>query len=744
MMMKVKKKDNIGEVYEKIPIWEKGKWSEISFKTREEFKTLLEEECYKEPGEYKFDKIVLEFQAQGLKYKKDKYYCDFTEGSRDFIKYWDFEKLKCRKGCFFKKGKRKFYLPRDYYQFINFAPIVNKIKRTEDFPDIHDAQYHMALYEWIGELDYKHGVILKKRQFGSSFYHANKLINLLWFETKPVLRIGASLSAYITGVNGTWKMLNEYKNFLNKHTAWYRPMNPGGIGEWQQKIEYVENGRKTERGRKGTLQSVSFEQSDTAGVGGFCTMFFYEEAGIAKTMNKTYEFMLPALTAGEITTGYFIASGTVGDLKQCEPLRKWMYAAKGNGFYEVPNKWANDKGVVIKTGLFIPEQWSMPPYIDEFGNSQVEKALNALQEKKIQWKKDLDPEAYQIRCSQHPTNLEEAFAFRGESIFPLELVKSQKRDIEEGDYPYMCYNLEYDNKGTIVASPTTKKPILQFPVDKKAEDKSGAICVWEVPDENKEFCTSYFASLDPVSEGKTVTSDSLCSIHVYKNPIEVQRVKEDGSVENFMEGDKIVCSWTGRYDDINKTHERLELIIEWYQAWTVVENNVPLFIQYMQFKRKQKYLVPSNQMVFSKEITPSKTQFQQYGWRNVSTIFKTIMLSYLIEYLKEELDEEVDNEGKVYKTYYGISRIPDIIYLFEMEHYQPGVNVDRLISLAALITFVKIQEAARGLKKRVEYEDEEHLEMSDNLYKLKRSFFRNIGTNKSSRTKPRNPFKNMR
>jgi len=34
--------------------------------------------------------------------------------------------------------------------------------------------------------------------------------------------------------------------------------------------------------------------------------------------------------------------------------------------------------------------------------------------------------------------------------------------------------------------------------------------------------------------------------------------------------------------------------------------------------------------------------------------------------------------------------------------------------------------------------------MSDNLYKLKRSFFRNIGTNKSSRTKPRNPFKNMR
>ena len=91
---------------------------------------------------------------------------------------------------------------------------------------------------------------IKKRQFGSSFYHANKLINLLWFETKPVLRIGASLSAYITGVNGTWKMLNEYRNFLNKHTAWYRPMNPGGQGEWQQKVSMLKMVEKQKEVKK--------------------------------------------------------------------------------------------------------------------------------------------------------------------------------------------------------------------------------------------------------------------------------------------------------------------------------------------------------------------------------------------------------------------------------------------------------------------------------------------------------------
>lgn len=738
--------DDLGEVHLEIPLWDNGTWTTHSFSNRAEMFTSLEADYFKEPGEYGFDDIVLEFQKQGLKFKKDGYFCDASENTKDFVTYWDDQKLKSRKGVLFWKDDRKYFLSRDYYFWINFLPIIDKVKRKTDFPDIHDAQYHMALYEAMGELNYQHGVILKKRQFGSSFFHGAKLVNILWFEYGPVLKIGSSLSAYVTGVNGTWKMINEYKNFLNQHTAWYRPMNPSGVGEWQQKIEYVENGRKTERGRKGVLQALSFEQSDTAGVGGLCTLFFYEEAGIAKSMDKTFEFMLPALQAGEITTGYFIASGTVGDLKQCEPLRKYMYKAKANGFYEVKNKWADSKGTVLNTGLFIPEQWSMPPYIDSFGNSKVEEALEALTELKKQWKKDLDPETYQIRCSQRPINMEEAFAFRGESIFPLELVKSHKRDIEEGDYPYVCYNLAYDNKGDIIATLTTKKPILIFPTEKTAEDKSGAIQVWELPDDEKDFCTTYYASVDPVSEGKTVTSDSLCSIHVYKNSTQVQRVKANGDVETFIEGDKIVCSWCGRYDDINKTHERLELIIEWYQAWTVVENNVGLFIQHMQFKRKQKYLVPSSQIVFSKEVQASKTQFQQYGWRNVSTIFKTVMLSYFIEYLREELDVEQDEDGKIYKKHYGISRIPDYMVMIEMEHYQPGVNVDRLVSIAALITFVKIQEASRGLRKRVEYDNEEHLENSENLYKLNRSAFRHIGAeaNSLSMKKPRYPYKNLR
>ena len=740
------KNDDLGEIYEDIPHYDNGVWTYKSYESREAFAKDLENNYFKEPGEYAFDETVKMFQAPALYFKKEGYYCDALDGTRDFIKYWDAEKLKSRKGAFFTNNEKSWYLPRDYYFFINFVKIQDKKKKKDDFTDIWDGQLHLALYNWLAELNYKHAVTLKKRQFGSSLYHAAKLINILWFEQSPVLKIGASLSAYVTGETGTWKILQEYRNFLNEHTAWYRPMNPGNVGGWQQKIEYVENGRKTEKGRKGVLKATSFEQSDTAGVGGLCTLFFYEEAGVAKSMDKTYEFMRPAFESGDLTTGLFCAAGSVGDLDQCEPLKKFMYAPEANDFYSVRNKYMDDKGTVAYTGMFIPEQWSMPPYIDEFGNSLVEEALEACERNRIKWKKDLDPEIYQLRVSQHPTTLEEAFAYRGESIFPLQVVKTNKRDIEEGMYPFQTYKLAFSNTGEVVAELTKKAPITEFPIPKNAEDKTGAIQVWELPDEDREFCTTYYASVDPVGEGKTVTSESLCSIYVYKNPVLVQR-SVHGEIETFVEGGKIVAAWCGRYDDINKTHEQLELIIQWYDAWTLVENNVGLFIQYMQFKRKQKYLVPSTQMVLSKEIQQSKTQFQTYGWRNVSTIFKSTMLSYLIEYIKEELDVEKDDNGKVFKTLYGISRIPDKMAMIEMESYQPGVNVDRLVSLGALITFVKIQESGRGIKKRIEYEDDSHLDNSEKFSKLNRSPFKNLGRSsyaENTSVRVRNPFKNIR
>jgi hypothetical protein len=451
------------------------------------------------------------------------------------------------------------------------------------------------------------------------------------------------------------------------------------------------------------------------------------------------------MEAGDITTGFFVAAGTVGDLDQCKPLKTYMYKAQANNFYTIRNKYVNFKGTVQETGMFVPEQYSMPPFIDQYGNSLVKEAEERLLELYKEWERDLDPNISQIRKSQRPINMEVAFAARSESRFPLHLVENQKLDIQDGLYPYELVELHETADNKIEAKLTKKPPILEFPVDKKKEDKSGSIQVWERPDEDAKWGT-YYASVDPVSEGKTTSSDSLCSIFVYKNPIQVTKVKNNKS-ETFVEGDKIVCSWAGRFDDINDTHKRLELIIKWYSAWTLVEANVSLFILYMISNRLQKYLVPKSEMVFLKELGYNKTTHQEYGWKNTGTIFSRNLLTYLIEFLKEKVYEETNDAGDVIKTTFGITRIPDFMALEEMSQYEHGLNVDRLIALSALISFVKLQNANKGYMKKIETEDNKHLENSDKIYKFNRSApFKNLGTGKSAfgKNKNRNPFRRMK
>jgi hypothetical protein len=492
------------------------------------------------------------------------------------------------------------------------------------------------------------------------------------------------------------------------------------------------------------IQGASFEKNPTTGVGGPCTYFFHEEAGIAPKMDQTFEYIRPAMTSGMMTTGMFIAAGSVGDLDQCEPLKQMILNPEGNDIYAVETNLMDDKGTIGVCGLFIPEQWSMPPHIDKYGNSLIEEALKSIREERAQWKKDLSPEQYQLRISQKPIDIAEAFAYRKEAIFPQAVLSKQIKKIEEKEYAYEFVKLERLD-GRIKPSKSNKLPISTFPVNKKMEDKTGSLVVWEKPVSNPTF-SMYYASIDPVSEGKTTTSDSLCSIFVYKNPVEVTRETKDG-LETFVEGDKIVASWCGRYDDINKTHEQLELIIEWYNAWTLVENNISLFIQHMIARKKQKYLVPKQQIVFLKDLGSNSNVFQEYGWKNTGTLFKSHLISYAIEFIREEIYQDTDEHGNIVKTVLGVERIPDKMLLTEMMQYFPGLNVDRLVAFSALIAFAKLQQANRGYIKRKEQDNsKDSLEKSQKMYKLNMRPFKNLGRKKrfGSTKFKKSPFKNIK
>jgi hypothetical protein len=727
-----------------IPTWDNGTWTTTSFNSREEFKIFVLT-IFKEPGQYNFNEDTNKiFNEQAQIFRKTKVYCTAAFKSKDFINYWDDQKAKCRQGIIVKSGKEAWYLTRDYYMWLNFLPIFDKEIQQFGFAKIRDAQYHMALYECLAELHFTHVAILKKRQIASSYFHMGKFINQIWFEEGVTLKIGASLKDYINE-KGSWKFLNEYAAFLNEHTAWYRHMSPDKVMMWQQKIEVRKGNRKTEVGLKGVIQGMSFEKDPTNGVGGPVKYFFHEEAGVAPKMDQTYGYIKPALQSGMMTTGMFIAAGSVGDLDQCIPLKNMILKPEVNRIYTVDTNLVDKDGTIGRTGLFIPEQWSMPPYIDNYGNSQVEEALIALDEYFDKCKKEMSPEDYQLEVSQRPRNIEEAFAHRTASIFPPHLLGAQLRRIEDKDYAYEFLDIFRDENGKPKVKETNKIPISEFPISKKTEDKTGTLVVWERPVKDPSF-GMYYASIDPVSEGKTTTSESLCSIYVMKASVEVTKINGT-ETENYIEQSQMVAAWCGRFDDIKKTHERLELIIEWYNAWTVIENNISLFIQYMISRKKQKYLVPRTQIMFLKDLGANANVFQEYGWKNTGTLFKSHLISYAIEYLREELDTVTKEDGTIVRTTYGVERIKDVMLIKEMQQYVEGLNVDRLVAFCALVAFMRIQESNRGYTKRTIMDDAaKKLQKSDNLFKLSNSPFRHMGKGKlaNGQQHKRSPFKHFK
>jgi hypothetical protein len=164
-------------------------------------------------------------------------------------------------------------------------------------------------------------------------------------------------------------------------------------------------------------------------------------------------------------------------------------------------------------------------------------------------------------------------------------------------------------------------------------------------------------------------------------------------------------------------------------------------------RKKQKYLVPKQQILFLKDLGSNQNVFQEYGWKNTGTLFKSHLISYALEYVREAIDEELDDNGEVISQTLGIDRIPDPMLLTEMSQYFPGLNVDRMVAFSALVAFAKVQQSNRGYLKRKESDmSGDNLEKSKNLYKLNMRAFKNLGRGKKSKSTKfkKSAFKNIK
>jgi hypothetical protein len=685
------------------------RWVTTSFDNQQQFGEFLMTHCFKEPGEYDFDESTKKWNVHAKHFQEHGFFTDLPERTKDWEDFWDGEKMKCRLGVIWKSGNRYWYITRDYYFILNFLPITNKEKgQIEDFCSIRDVQYHMMLYEKLAEIFHKHSAELKRRQMMYSFCHVAKCVNYLWFENRKTIKIFASDDVYLNEENGVWKTFNSYKEFLNLHTGWQRVFTPDKYPGVAQ-IEKIKIRNKWHKeGNESTMVAFTCKTDPKKGVGGPCYYAWYEEGGIAPTANLTLQYMNPAFESGTERVGSFCIGGSVGDLDECIPLQNMIEKPTAYGVFAVPTKWWDDTGVERMCGLFIPAQYGLPEATDEYGNTNVAKALEELDRiEREEWSL-LPPEEYILRKSQNPRTIDEAFKVRKVSEYPIQLLQNQQERIKLKDSdnkwdfkPIKCLLAE-DRDGKIIMQRDNLPDEHKYPIKPEWADKRGVVTIYEMPlEENPKFYT-YFGGLDPIEADETTTSESVASLDIIRKAHKVKYKDKDGKEQIRIEGDKLVATYRGRFDTAERTNEQMWLLIRMYNAFTLVERSKPNFINYMRRMGRDHYLARESDIPLFRDIninsafeTKSPFGFIISHSNNMWKYLKDTLKSYL----KAEYGYVYKEGGEVLKVMRGIDRIDDYWLLEEIIRFVEGDgrNYDRKISFMAAMALCKINEINVGI-----------------------------------------------
>jgi hypothetical protein len=417
--------------------------------------------------------------------------------------------------------------------------------------------------------------------------------------------------------------------------------------------------------------------------------FVMDEIGKSQ-FAQVFEAAKPAFTSPYGWRCSPILTGTAGDIKKSSDAEKFFMNPEAYNFIA---RELIDEGN-IKTGVFISGlrrmegkyKTTLADYVStekgilvpkdselntvEFYNSNFAKAEAVIDEERLQASKSPDPMALLKATMYYPKNTKELFLVEDGNNFPVEAIMEHIAYLQANEElqgtPVKLYR-DSNNK-VKVSFNTNKKPILDYPL--KFDDKVGRdapVVIYELPmDDSPTYIN--ISGADPYNQSSSKWSSSLGSVYVYKrmyDPI-------GGTFQR-----RIVASYTARPDTLKEWHENVELLLEFYNAVCMPENEAGTFIQYFDSKNKGHYLADGYN--FLKEISPSTSITGRVKGLPATTKVQQYYKELVYQYCMEEVVVGTDKEGALIKKL-GVVRIPDIGLLRELAAYTDKGNFDRYVA----------------------------------------------------------------
>jgi hypothetical protein len=375
-----------------------------------------------------------------------------------------------------------------------------------------------------------------------------------------------------------------------------------------------------------------------------------------------------------------ILTGTGGDMKKFMDAKSLMFDVDNFNFLTYNN--AKDEKRIH--GLFLSYKYRMEakekstlgafleqPLKSDLHNiemlvSNEEKALEITNSNLERLKKAGDRIAYLKEKMYYPMEVDDIFLNEDTNIFDIEPAKRQKARLLQQERTGIPIIL-FQDEDKVSHEFTDKLPISNFPL-KNNDLKDAPVVVYEFPIENPPYGL-YVAGVDPYRQGKAAYSSSLGSVYVYKR-------MHDLMGEKYQ--DMFVASYCARPDNKDVWEEQARLLIKFYNARTLCENDDISFIEYMKAKGDAHYLEKQPQWL--QEIVPNTTVKREYGVHRSSGKIIDYLHNCLKKYMEEVIISETDDAGVVIKEVRGVSKIFDPVLLEEIIQYNDNGNFDRIVA----------------------------------------------------------------
>ena len=375
-----------------------------------------------------------------------------------------------------------------------------------------------------------------------------------------------------------------------------------------------------------------------------------------------------------------ILTGTGGDMKKFMDAKSLFFDVDNFNFLTYNNekderrvhglyisyKYRMEAKEKSTLGAFLNKSKDSSLYNVEMLVSNEEKAAEITSNNLERLRKAGDRIAYLKEKMYYPMDVDDIFLNEDTNIFDIEAAKRQKSRLllqARTGIPVILFN----DGDKINHEFTDKLPITNFPL-KNSDLKDAPVIIYEFPVENPPYGL-YVAGVDPYRQGKSAYSSSLGAVYIYKRMHNLLGEKYQ---------DMFVASYVARPDKKETWEEQARLLIKYYNARALCENDDISFIEYMKAKGDAHYLEKQPQWL--QEVVPNTTVKREYGIHRSAQKVIDYLHNCLKAYLEESLLIEKDDQGNIIREMTGISKIFDPVLLEEIIQYNDQGNFDRIIA----------------------------------------------------------------